>query len=69
MQDWITKLEGFLTLNDREILQEAGHISAQLAKSHAEGEFTKFRVQADAQFESDFDQMVKTLPTPKKNKT
>ncbi len=62
MQDWVTKLEGFLTLNDREILQGAGTVSAQLAKSQAEGEFAKFRVVDDQRFESDFDQMVKQLP-------
>jgi hypothetical protein len=62
MQDWVTKLEGFLTLNDREILQGAGMVSAQLAKSQAEGEFAKFRVVDDQRFESDFDQMVKQLP-------
>jgi hypothetical protein len=65
MQDWITKLEGFLTLNDREILQGAGSVSAQLAKTHAEGEFSKFRVLDDARFESDFDKMVNALPAPK----
>lgn len=62
MQDWISKLEGFLTLNDREILQGAGNVSAELAKSHAEQEFGKFRVLDDQHFESDFDQMVKRLP-------
>jgi hypothetical protein len=62
MQDWITKLEGFLTLNDREILQGAGTVSAQLAKSQAEQEFDKFREVDDMRFESDFDQMVKQLP-------
>lgn len=62
MQDWISKLEGFLTLNDREILQGAGKVSAELAKSHAEQEFGKFRVLDDQRFESDFDQMVKQLP-------
>ncbi|MBU2765173.1 virulence RhuM family protein [Acidithiobacillus ferrivorans] len=36
MQDWITKLEGFLTLNDRAILQGAGQVTAELAKAHAE---------------------------------
>jgi len=68
MQDWISKLEGFLTLNDREILQGAGKVSAELAKSHAEQEFGKFRVLDDQHFESDFDQMVKQLPskTPEK---
>jgi hypothetical protein len=63
MQDWITKLEGFLTLNDREILQGAGKVSAELAKAHAEQEFGKFRVLDDQHFESDFDHMVKQLPT------
>jgi len=63
MQDWISKLEGFLTLNDREILQGAGKVSAELAKSHAEQEFDKFRVLDDQRFESDFDRMVKQLPT------
>jgi hypothetical protein len=63
MQDWITKLEGFLTLNDREILQGAGKVSAELAKSHAEQEFDKFRVLDNQHFESDFDRMVKQLPT------
>ncbi|MDO8294454.1 MAG: virulence RhuM family protein [Gallionella sp.] len=63
MQDWISKLEGFLTLNDREILQDAGKVSAELAKAHAEQEFGKFRVLDDQYFESDFDQMVKRLPT------
>jgi len=68
MRDWITKLEGFLTLNDREILKDAGSVSAQLAKTHAEGEFSKFRVLDDACFESDFDKMVNALPAPKGKK-
>lgn len=68
MKDWITKLEGFLTLNDREILRSAGRISADLAKSHAETEFSKFRVLDDARIESDFDRMVKSLPPPRKGK-
>jgi hypothetical protein len=62
MQDWIAKLEGFLKLNDREVLQDAGRVSAELAKAHAEQEFEKFRRMEDAQLESDFDRMVKSLP-------
>ena len=62
MQDWLNKLEGFLTLNDREILQGAGKVTAELAKSHAEQEFDKFRVLDDQHFESDFDRMVQQLP-------
>ncbi|MBF0138332.1 MAG: virulence RhuM family protein [Magnetococcus sp. DMHC-1] len=66
MDDWIRKLEGFLTLNDREILQDAGKVSAQMAKEHAEREYETFRVLADHQLESDFDRMVRQLPRPKK---
>jgi len=62
MQDWITKLEGFLKLNDREILKNAGRVSAHLAKEHAEQEFDKFRKIEDQLLESDFDLMVKQLP-------
>lgn len=68
MQDWVTKLEGFLTLNDREILQGAGKVSADLAKVHAEQEFDKFRVLDDQRFESDFDRIVKELPARKQGK-
>jgi hypothetical protein len=63
MQDWISKLEGFLTLNDREILQGTGKVSADLAKAYAEQEFSKFRILDDQRFESDFDRMVKRLPS------
>ena len=65
MQDWISKLEGFLTLNDREILQGAGKVSAQLAKARSEQEFDKFQKLYDQRFESDFDRMVKQLPDKK----
>ena len=69
MQNWVTKLEGFLTLNDRDILQGAGKVSGQLAKNHAEAQFSKFRVMADSIFESDFDRMVKQLPSSKGEKS
>ena len=62
MQDWITKLEGFLTLNDREVLKNAGKVSADLAKEHAEEEFVAFRQEKDRTLESDFDQAIKNLP-------
>lgn len=65
MRDWITKLEGFLTLNDRDILTHAGKISAEAAKSHADAEFTGFRKQEDHLLESDFDRAVKQLPPPR----
>ena len=50
MQDWITKLHAFLTINDRDILNHAGKISHELAKQQAETEYNKFntlRIQQD----------------------
>lgn len=54
--------------NDRAIFQGAGKVSAQLAKAHAEQAFDEFRVLDDQRFESDFDQMLKQLPTPTQGK-
>lgn len=58
MADWETRLNGFLTLWDREILQDAGKISAELAKLHAETEFEKYRIVQDRLYKSDFDQYI-----------
>jgi hypothetical protein len=67
MVDWITKLHGFLTINDRDILNHAGKISHQMAKELAENEYEKYNFQrireADAKG-SDFDQAVRQLPLP-----
>jgi hypothetical protein len=68
MRDWITKLEGFLSLNDREILQDAGKVSAKLAKAHAEEQYEEFHRQEDRMLESDFDRMAKQLPPPREGK-
>ncbi len=61
MTDWEERLGGFLKLWDREILQDAGKVSAELAKTHAETEFEKYRIVQDRLFESDFDRMLKQL--------
>ena len=55
MIDWEKRLNGFLTLWDREVLQDAGKVTAQLAKQHAETEYEKFRRIQDKTFTSDFD--------------
>ncbi len=69
MADWEERLGGFLRLWDREILQDAGKVSAELAHAHAESEFEKYRVAQDRLFESDFDRLVKQLEQDgKKNK-
>ena len=55
MADWETRLNGFLTLWDREVLQDAGRITAELAKAKAETEFEKYRLVQDRLYQSDFD--------------
>ena len=64
MQDWETRLAGFLKLWDHEILQDAGRVSAEIAKAHAESEFEKYRITQDSLFESDFDRMLQQLNAP-----
>jgi hypothetical protein len=62
MEDWEKRLSGFLQIWDREILQDAGKVTAELAKAHAESEFEKYRIVQDRLFESDFDRMIDELP-------
>ena len=62
MQDWETRLKRFIAATDREILQDAGKVTAEIAQAHAESEFEKYRIVQDRLFESDFDRMVKELP-------
>ena len=61
MEDWAKRLDMFLEFDDREILQDAGKVTAKLAKAHAESEFEKYRVVQDRLFESDFDRVIKQL--------
>lgn len=55
MEDWAVRLNKFLDFNEMEILQDKGHITAEIAKSFAETEFEKYRVIQDKLFQSDFD--------------
>lgn len=71
MADWIKKLHGFLILNDREILQNAGKISHELAKEIAKKEYDKFykkSIKADAKHENDFDNAVRQIEKSKPKK-
>ena len=61
MADWETRLNRFIEATDREILQDAGKVTAEIAKAHAESEFEKYRIMQDRLFESDFDRMLKQL--------
>ena len=65
MKDWITKLDSFLQINDRDILTHAGKISHEMALELAEEEYEKFsqlRIADESKQESDFDKLVKKLP-------
>lgn len=61
MQDWEARLNRFIEAADREILQDAGKVTAELAKAHAESEFEKYRIVQDRLFESDFDRVVRQI--------
>jgi hypothetical protein len=58
MQDWEVRLNRFLAATDREVLQDAGRVTAEIARTHAESEFEKYRIVQDRLFESDFDRVV-----------
>lgn len=66
MQDWETRLNRFLEATDREVLQDAGKVTAEIAKAHAESEFEKYRIVQDRLFQSDFDRLM--LQLENKNK-
>lgn len=72
MNDWIKKLDSFLTINDREILEHAGKISHELAMEIADIEYEKFSQSRleDAKYAlNDFDKAVKQITHEKKNKS
>lgn len=58
MQDWSEKLNGFLKFMDYNVLQDAGKVSAEIAKLHAESEFEKYRIIQDKLYVSDFDRFL-----------
>ena len=61
MQDWEKRLNSFIEMFDYGILQDAGKVSAEIAKLHAETEFEKYRVIQDRLFMSDFDKYMLEL--------
>ena len=58
MEDWESRLNGFLTFMDREVLADAGRVSAEMARIHAETEWEKFRIIQDRLYQSDFDRFL-----------
>ena len=59
MEDWSKRLDAFLEFDERDLLEDAGEVSAETAKEHALSEFEQFRVVQDRLYESDFDRMLK----------
>ena len=58
MQDWAARLNAFLKFNEREILDNPGKVSAEVAKAFAESEFEKYRIVQDRLYRSDFDRFM-----------
>ena len=61
MADWEERLNRFIAATDREILQDAGKVTAEIAKAHAETEFEKYRIVQDRLYLSDFDKQILAL--------
>ena len=61
MEDWEKRLNAFLRFNEREILQDVGRVTAEVAKSSALSHFEKYRIIQDQLFRSDFDLFLETM--------
>lgn len=61
MQDWESRLNSFIEMFEYGILKDAGKVSAEIAKLHAETEFEKYRVIQDKLFMSDYDRYLLEL--------
>ena len=58
MEDWAKRIDKFLLADDRDVLRDAGRITMEITKEHAESEFEKYRITQDQLFESDFDKLI-----------
>jgi hypothetical protein len=70
MRQWIEKLDEFLKISGRELLDHAGHVSAETARAKAEREFDRYRILADTApriVDADFEQAAKQLPRRRKS--
>ena len=61
MKDWIKRMDAFLRFNERDVLDNPGKVSAEIAKAFAEKEYEKYSVIQDRLLESDFDRAVKQI--------
>ena len=67
MEEWASKLDAFLQFNEYDVLQNAGKVSAKVAKELADKEYEKFNKKQDRLYESDFDKAIKQLQKGKDN--
>jgi hypothetical protein len=67
MQDWEIRLNSFIEMFEYGLLKDAGKVSAEIAKLHAESEFEKYRIIQDRLFESDYDKYIRELEERTKN--
>ena len=58
MEDWKMRLDGFLSLTGRQMLQGAGSVLMADAKAHAKSEYEKYRITQDRLYQSDFDKLI-----------
>ena len=66
MKDWVSKLDAFLKFNERQILDDTGKVSHEVAEALALGEYEKYRQEQDKDYISDFDREVKKILKSKK---
>ena len=69
MEDWEKRLNSFVEMFDYGILSDAGKVSAEIAKLHAETEFEKYRIIQDRLFMSDYDRFLLELEESAKSDT
>ncbi|MEK7811051.1 MAG: RhuM family protein, partial [Pseudomonadota bacterium] len=72
MADWTKKLDGFLSLNERDILTHAGRISHEMAQTRAELEYDKYKTLTAAEVrpvDEDFERVARALPKPPRAKS
>ena len=66
MEDWAKRIDIYLQADDLEVLNNAGKVTAEIAKSFAETEFEKYRIIQDNLFMSDFDKYLLELEAESK---
>jgi hypothetical protein len=71
MQSWLTKLDEFLQISGRKLLDHAGTVSAESARAKAEQEYTRYHARLDTQprpIDAEFEKVVKQLKPPPRTK-